>query len=73
MKIEILNSDEHTVTARIDGIKVIFKKIGFTEQIEQSKIFDMAGWVGLDLVYHATASFNILSDDFEELTEIEKL
>jgi hypothetical protein len=67
------SADSNSVTMEIDGVEVVFEKVDLSEKIEHSENWFMDGYTGTEKTHQAIASFSIGSDDFEEITEIEKV
>ena len=61
-----------THTETINGKEVIFEAVAVAERIEHSTEYFMNGYTGGQLTHTAIGSFAIGSDDFEEISYIEK-
>jgi len=57
----------------IDGKEVIFKTVGVAERFDHSTEYFMSGFTGGQFTHTAIGSFAIGSDDFEEISYIEKV
>ena len=62
-----------THTQTIDGKEVIFENVQVAERFEHSTEYYMSGFTGDKLTHTAIGSFAIGSDDFEEISYIEKV
>ena len=62
-----------THTETINGQEVIFETVGVAERFEHSTEYFMDGYTGDQFTHTAIGSFAIGSDDFEEISYIEKV
>jgi len=62
-----------THTETINGKQVIFETVQVAERIEHSTEYFMDGYTGDQFTHTAIGSFAIGSDDFEEISYIEKV
>lgn len=66
-------SNQSSVTMEIDGTEVHFEQAFKGEFIERSQEWMMDGYTDGVITHTAIASFELGSDDFEEIKDIEKL
>ena len=62
-----------THTETIDGKEVFFETVSVAERFEHSTEYFIYGYTGDQLTHTAIGSFAIGSDDFEEISYIEKV
>jgi len=62
-----------THTETINGQEVIFETVQVAERFDHSTEYFMYGYTGDQLTHTAIGSFAIGSDDFEEISYIEKV
>jgi len=62
-----------THTETINGQEVIFETAQVAERFEHSTEYYMSGFTGDQFTHTAIGSFAIGSDDFEEISYIEKV